>query len=109
LTKKILYNKSYGGFGFSDEFFRHLDELYKYLGVRELTSREKTDFQADMSNRTNSMVFDIIDSIGLEKASGLSCELTFKEIHEDEIYEIEESNGKEELKFICMAKNNLVY
>jgi hypothetical protein len=109
MTKKILYNKSYGGFGFSDEFFQHLDEFYKRLGANELTSKEKTDFQADMSSRTDSMVFDIIDSIGLEKASGLSCELAFKEIHEDDIYEIEEFDGKENLKFICMAKNNLVY
>jgi hypothetical protein len=109
LTKKILYNKSYGGFGFSNEFFLHLNELYKYLGVRELTYKEKTDFHSDMSNRTNSMVFDIVNTIGLEKASGLSCELAIQEIHEDEIYEIKEFDGKEELKFICMAKKNLVY
>jgi hypothetical protein len=99
----MLYNSQYGGFGFSQEFLQ-------YFGITGGPySNEGCDFAENPFNRTNPLVFKIIDLIGLERASGDSCKLAFEEIHEDDIYLIDEYDGKEKLKYIGRAKHNLIY
>lgn len=101
--KKLLYNTSYGGFGFSVEFLKHFgitDEKY---------SDKSYAFNMDKSNRTNPEVIALVEKMGLEKASGSGCRLAILIIGDDDIYEIEEYDGLENPKLICRAKNNLVY
>jgi hypothetical protein len=67
------------------------------------------EFCHNLSNRTNPLVIAAVERIGLEKASGECCKLAIEEIGDDDIYVIEEFDGKERLLFVCRAKNNLVY
>jgi hypothetical protein len=62
--KKILYNKKYGGFGFSNQLLERFgitDGQYSVVGY---------EFCSNIFNRTNPRVVEIVEEIGLEAASG---------------------------------------
>lgn len=101
--KAILYNNCHGGFGFSDELLRMFGIT---TGQR---SQDGNDFCMNMENRTNPLVIQAVERIGLERASGECSCLKIEYVEDDAIYRIKEHDGYERLVYVCHAKSNLAY
>ena len=78
---KVLYNKGYGGFCFSDEARQRLKEI----GLDTYTVR-----------RHDPRLISIVEEIGLERASGSYSNLQIAEIDYN-LYQIREYDGSEKI------------
>jgi hypothetical protein len=82
---KVLINKCYGGYGFSDEFIKHLiknDIIKNFMGQHYL-------------NRHNQELIKEAVAFGLDKASGMCAELEVKDVPDGANYSIHEYDGME--------------
>ena len=77
---KVLVNRCYGGFGFSEEFQKRIKSL-----------------NIDMTHtwRSNSILIEEVLKFGLEKAAGEYAKLAIEEIPDDVCYSIGEYDGQE--------------
>jgi hypothetical protein len=82
---RILLNRCYGGFGFSDEFI-------EFLKSHGITKHNGLDV------RTDERIIDLAMEFGLEKASGPRAKLKIREIPPFYEYEVDEYDGQEFLK-----------
>lgn len=78
---KILINKCYGGYGLSDEFYKHLIE-------------NKLVPEVDVA-RDNQVVVEAAINFGLKEASGHYADLSVTEIPDSVHYSIGEYDGQE--------------
>jgi len=104
--KKVLVNRCYGGFGFSEEFQKHLCTKYPDLFDDELNYTGDGgwfDFRSGL-------IADEAIEFGLDKASGRFANLTIVEIPDGASYEIHEYDGMEHIQhtFISLNMSELV-
>ena len=89
--KKILYNKNFGGFGFSDE-------LLEMLGIKGGPfGEEGMEFEEDLANRTNPEVIQAVELLGFERAGSSGASLAFFEAPDNALYHLKIDDGKETL------------
>lgn len=86
--KKIVINRSYGGFGLSDEAKKLLNEKLTEEEIEELCW---------YSNRDNPVLVDIVESPGVD-ADGISSCLEIVEIPDEYDWIIEEYDGCESIE-----------
>ena len=77
MPRRILLNRSYGGFNLSDEAKRLYKEATKDV------SRGKHWYINDDVARDDPILIGIVDDIGLNRAGGNFCRLEFVEIPDD--------------------------
>lgn len=82
---KILINKCYGGFSFSDEFIL---EYYKHYGI-------DNDPLYNNTGRTDPRVIELFKELGSERSSGKFSKLKLVEIPDNIDWEITDYDGKE--------------
>lgn len=82
---KVLINRCYGGFGYSDAFTEHIKALTKdqLINERELWERD------------NQFLVEEAIKFGLDKASGEYSKLTVSEIPDGAHYSMGEYDGQE--------------
>ena len=81
---RIVYNACYGGFGLSTE----AADLYQQLsGIESFYDWELS--------RTDPILLQVIDELGLEEASGSCARLFIRELPEGTRYRIDEYDGLE--------------
>ena len=83
--KRVLINKCYGGFGFSE----FLVTEYKRRTGEDIDSRYDDDFRVDKT------VIEIFEEFGSKKCSGGFAALKLIEIPDDVEYEIKDYDGIE--------------
>ena len=83
MSRKIVINRCYGGFGLSTE----AEELYKKLSGK----KEVWDFRL---KREDKFLIEVVEKLG-EKASGRFSELKIVKIPDDVEYVIEQYDGIE--------------
>lgn len=95
MTKKVVINACYGGFGLSKEA---IDEYAKRKGIALGKWNSTWKFYEEMSDRRiardDADLVDIVESMG-EKSYGWAAELKVVEIPEDVEWEIQEYDGSE--------------
>lgn len=82
---KILINKCYGGFSFSEEFEKHLKTKYNF-------NEEEDEYS---ENLTDNMLAEEAEQFGLDKASGSCAKLVIEEIPDFAQYRKGEYDGQE--------------
>lgn len=97
--KKILYNSCYGGFCFSKDVLLE-------LGYENPTDDDIYRFSSNIKNRTSPRVITVVEKLGLERSSGLCSKIAILEVHRDDVYEINDIDGKETLTFKCNLNND---
>lgn len=80
---KILINKCFGGFEFSDEF------------IEEYTKRTGTSFYCIKEYRTANDIIELFEEMGSERSSGELSELEIVEIPDDVEWEVHDYDGNE--------------
>ncbi len=92
---KVLINRCYGGFGFSEEFENHMKEKYPHL-------YENTDEFIDP--RVGVYAEEAV-AFGLDKASGPFADLYADEIPDGVLYDIHEYDGMEYIQHTYVTLN----
>ncbi|MNS42015.1 hypothetical protein D3C71_1169770 [compost metagenome] len=107
--RKILYNKCYGGFGFSDELLAMFG-IYKEEGYsrRAQYTQAGAAFCDNIDNRVKPEVIASVERMGLEAASGECSKLAIYEADDDEIVSISNHDGYETVHVVCRARNGFV-
>ena len=105
---KILVNRCYGGFGFSDQFYEALGWVVKEKGsffkyyepTEEWKERypQESTYYDDRDIRTNPEVIALFEEKGSEWSSGGFAKLDLVEIPDDIRYEIDEYDGIETIR-----------
>lgn len=86
---KIVFNACYGGFGLSDEAFEMFCERTGLKDIHQL--------DIEWHHRTNPVLIDIIEQLGIRRASGPAALLLVAEIPDDYGYSIEDYDGVESI------------
>ncbi len=96
--KKIVINRSYGGFGLSQEALEWLKENSEDLSpyIEYCRSGRLCFYDADLF-REHPDLIAVVETLGSEEASGDHSSLKIVEIPEDIEYVIEEYDGKEKV------------
>jgi hypothetical protein len=86
---RVLYNKTYGGFSFSEEFLTKYKEMFE-------TDLDGGGF-FECYDRSDEKILEVFDILGVEKSSGKHCKLGVVDIMENLIgyMSIDEYDGKE--------------
>ena len=82
---KVLINKCYGGFGFSDDFIKHIRAI----------STDDFSIHPYLWNRANQFLVEEAIKFGLEKAGSIHSELEVAEIPDEAQFKISEYDGTE--------------
>ena len=77
MPKRIVVNSCYGGFNLSDEI------KTSYRALNPAVANEINWYANESIARDDPILLDLIDTIGLERASGLYCKLAIVEIPDD--------------------------
>jgi len=99
--RKVLVNKCYGGFGFSEEFENHLRAKYPDLFDDELCYIGYGgwfDFRSGL-------VADEAIEFGLDRASGMHADLCIEMIPDGASYSIHEYDGMEYIQYTFVTLN----
>lgn len=80
---KILINKCFGGFEFSDEF------------IEEYTKRTGTSFYYNSNYRTANNIIELFEELGSKRSSSKLSKLKLVEIPDDVEWEVQEYDGNE--------------
>ena len=92
---KVLFNACYGGFSFNEE-------LKEYLASEDL------DYLVDLP-RNHPDLITLVETVGLEQASGRYAKLEIAEIPDGCFFEIDEYDGFESIRetWITVTKDEL--
>lgn len=105
--KYVLYCGSYGGYNYSKEFIKYLDEYHNKklkgyffsedleIGTDDLEGREIYHYITQFAEFLNVSVEE-----ALEKASGNSCNLEVKKVPKHRSYKIHEYDGAENVEVL---------
>lgn len=86
---KVLINRCFGGFGFSDYF---VEEYHKRTGTYISNL-----YDDSLSVRTSNDIIELVEKIGPEKSSGGLSKLKIVEVPDDVEWEIHEYDGMERI------------
>lgn len=86
-TYPVIYNSCYGGYSYSDDFKKYLEE---HPEIKETCK----------DDRTNLTIIELLKSKGSEWISGPCAKLDIKYIPRDYGYEVEDYDGYESIVYI---------
>ena len=94
---KVLLNKCFGGFNFSEEFLAHLKSVHP-----DVVTDAGLDYGFYNVRDDHRIVTEAI-SFGLDKASGFCSKLSVDEVPDGCEYHIDEYDGMEHISHTCFT------
>lgn len=86
---KVLYNRCYGGFGFSDKFVEEFNRLYPDA------EKPLRDYDDDCAVRSDPRIIELFERMGTKEASGDYAELKVSAVPDGFEWSINEYDGME--------------